>query len=373
MGLLRKKVKVSAGQRVSVVSGSEVTISSRGKMRVAGPDGGQVFPKKPVSPRALDPNSWRNRARRRWMQIKIGIVAGGIIGAGTALLGKKVVEAGFHPKPPAPTAPAVLRALEKQAADPNAAAKAARKAFTESRQRQANSSAQKPVEPNRPVERAVESNSVSGRTDSRSRAAEPNAPARLRPRALTAAQKADDFLVFRQEQAKKFGVVLTSKAIDKKGPFEPSPLLVETVKSEISGKCRALSSDRIIIYSIIFHESHFNPNAKSHKYARGLGQLREIQVKQLAKLGFTVSNPYDISQSVEGCVRTVNWVWKNLKVNGSRKEFLSLPREKQLHMLFTAYNGGLSRASDLGPDYRSGYSKAVMPIYKKNLKNNPFK
>jgi len=101
--------------------------------------------------------------------------------------------------------------------------------------------------------------------------------------------------------------------------------------------------------------------------------LRNIQITQLKNLGFNVSNPYNISQNIEGTVRSINWIWANLKVKGSRKAFLSISRKKQLNMLFTAYNGGLSRSNKLGSDYVSGYARMVWPIYQKNLKKDPFK
>lgn len=181
--------------------------------------------------------------------------------------------------------------------------------------------------------------------------------------------KPNDFLLFRQEQAKRFGIVLTERAV----PFKPSASLMREFKKEISETCKALGTDRTLVYSILRHECGFNPNAKSPKNARGPGQLVNIQIKQLENLGFTVSNPYSIGQSVEGCARTLKWMEENLKFNGSRKAFLSLPREKQLNMLFTAYNSGLARSNKLGPNYVSDYTKAVWSIYRKNLERNPFK
>ncbi len=241
------------------------------------------------------------------------------------------------------------------------------------------SQVQSVAEPNRPVEpnKLAKPNRLAAKAVAEpNRLSNPNKPVEkklLRVKRPFAEIRADDFLLFRQEQAKRFGVEFTAKAMDKEGEFKPSASLMRLVKSVISEKCKALRANRIMVYSIIFHESRFNPNAKSFKDARGLGQLRDIQIKQLKKLGFTVSNPYDIEQSVEGCVRSVNWMWANLKVNGSRKKFLNLTREKQLNMLFTAYNGGLSRSNERGPNYKSGYSKDVFSIYQQNLKRNPFK
>jgi len=176
----------------------------------------------------MKPKKWT--FKQRWKSFKRGFVAGTLIGA-SALVGGKLAEAKLARRPMPPVSPP---AIEAPAEKP----------------------VQNPVQSQRSLAKPVEKKAAS--------AAKKKAVAKP-------FLQANDFLAFRAQQAKRFGIELTSKAADKAGFFQPSVSLMKEIKGEISMKCKAFNADRSLVYSIIEHESHFNPNAKSKKHARGLG------------------------------------------------------------------------------------------------------
>lgn len=117
--------------------------------------------------------------------------------------------------------------------------------------------------------------------------------------------------------------------------------------------------DPRLTMSLVMCESNYNPNARSHAGAMGLGQLMPGTARMLG-----VSNPYDIEQNVDGAVRYLREQLDTfVKKTGSESEGLVLA--------LAAYNAGPGAVRKHGgvPPYKEtqNYVRKVLTAYKQLL------
>lgn len=82
----------------------------------------------------------------------------------------------------------------------------------------------------------------------------------------------------------------------------------EIIKDKIRFKAREYGFDEEMMLRIAKKESQFNPKARSSQNAQGLFQLRPITVEQIGKLGYEVTDPYDIDQNIQGGFIYFHWL-----------------------------------------------------------------
>lgn len=112
--------------------------------------------------------------------------------------------------------------------------------------------------------------------------------------------------------------------------------------------------DPRFVVAVIAAESSFRPNAVGSKGEIGLGQLMPSTA---ASLG--ISNPFDIEQNIEGCVRLLS---RYLTA------YSHLPPEQQIALALACYNAGPNAVAKYGgvPPYpiTQRYIKRVTEYYK---------
>ncbi|MFA4016396.1 MAG: hypothetical protein RUDDFDWM_001499 [Candidatus Fervidibacterota bacterium] len=112
--------------------------------------------------------------------------------------------------------------------------------------------------------------------------------------------------------------------------------------------------DPRFVVAVIAAESSFRPNAVGSKGEIGLGQLMPSTA---ASLG--ISNPFDIEQNIEGCVRLLS---RYLTA------YSHLPPEQQIALALACYNAGPNAVAKYGgvPPYpiTQRYIKRVTEFYK---------
>ncbi|MCX7921293.1 MAG: lytic transglycosylase domain-containing protein [Clostridia bacterium] len=129
--------------------------------------------------------------------------------------------------------------------------------------------------------------------------------------------------------------------------------------------------DPYLVFSIIKAESSFDPNAISHKNARGLMQISEGTGKWVAMEKLKLENyTHDLLYNPELNIKIGCWYLKWLK-----KAF-----NNDISLILAAYNGGSGNVSEWLKDpnlSRTGKNLERIPFketdrYVKNVKNNYF-
>jgi len=119
--------------------------------------------------------------------------------------------------------------------------------------------------------------------------------------------------------------------------------------------------DPLLVFSVIKAESNFNPNATSHKNARGLMQIIDDTgiwaAEKMGIEGFKVESLYDPEINIKiGC-----WYLRNL-----RNEIYKCSGEINNDLVLAAYNGGIGNVQKWLKDKQ--YSSSG-----KSLERIPFK
>lgn len=108
----------------------------------------------------------------------------------------------------------------------------------------------------------------------------------------------------------------------------------ETIEDKIVGKAQTLGLDPELMLRIAKRESQFNPRATSPKGAKGIYQLTDITIKQIEKLGFVISDPYDVDQNITGGMMYFKWLYQ-----------LYEGKTDRLEKTLVAWNWGLANFS----------------------------
>ncbi len=105
----------------------------------------------------------------------------------------------------------------------------------------------------------------------------------------------------------------------------------ETIQEKIERKAKEFGLDPNLILRVVERESAFDPNAVSPVGAKGLFQLMDITIEQISKLGFEVTNPFDVDQNIQGGLIYFKWLFERYSNDA-----------EQLEKTLAAWNWGLS-------------------------------
>lgn len=120
---------------------------------------------------------------------------------------------------------------------------------------------------------------------------------------------------------------------------KPFPMKIEdTAEDKIRNKAIEFRFDPEMILRLVRKESTFNPQALSPRGARGLFQLTDVTIKQIANLGFKINDPYDVDQNIEGGMIYFRWLY-GLYDN----------QEDRIEKTLAAWNWGLGYIPVEGP------------------------
>ena len=112
----------------------------------------------------------------------------------------------------------------------------------------------------------------------------------------------------------------------------------EEIKEKIRQKTREYGLDRDLILRIVQKESSFDPLAVSPREAKGLFQLTDVTIKQIAKLGFQVTDPFNVDQNINGGLIYFKWLLSLYK-----------GQQDQLEKTLAAWNWGMANFSENEP------------------------
>lgn len=104
-----------------------------------------------------------------------------------------------------------------------------------------------------------------------------------------------------------------------------------TIQEKIEYKARQFGFDPRIMLRLAKRESQFDPHVTSQVGAKGLFQLTDITLKQISKLGYEISDPYDIDQNIEGGFVYFKWLFQRYE-----------GQKNQIKKTLAAWNYGLS-------------------------------
>lgn len=125
----------------------------------------------------------------------------------------------------------------------------------------------------------------------------------------------------------------------------------ESIESKIQKTAKKYDLDPELIIKVAKKESGLDPMATSPVGAKGIFQLMDITIKQIANLGFEINNPYDVDQNITGGIIYFQWLYKMYKSDS-----------EQLEKTLAAWNWGQNNFPKEGPlDYE------LMPDETKNF------
>lgn len=108
----------------------------------------------------------------------------------------------------------------------------------------------------------------------------------------------------------------------------------KTIEEKVRDKAIDFGFDSEMILRLVKKESTFNPKSLSPKGAKGLFQLTDITIKQIANLGFKIDDPYDVDQNIQGGMIYFKWLYE-----------LYENQEDQLEKTLAAWNYGMKYVS----------------------------
>jgi len=84
----------------------------------------------------------------------------------------------------------------------------------------------------------------------------------------------------------------------------------KTIQEKIIYRANQYDFDPRIMLRLVKRESQFDLQATSHAGAKGLFQLTSITIKEIAKHGLKITDPYDVDQNIEGGFIYFNWLYQ---------------------------------------------------------------
>lgn len=105
---------------------------------------------------------------------------------------------------------------------------------------------------------------------------------------------------------------------------------IDEIKAKIRTKAKEFNLDHEMVLRLAERESIFDPYALSQKGAKGIFQLTDITIKQIAKLGFKIDDPYNVDQNIQGGLIYFNWLYQRYA-----------NQENRLEKTLAAWNWGL--------------------------------
>ena len=117
----------------------------------------------------------------------------------------------------------------------------------------------------------------------------------------------------------------------------------KTIEEQIRNKAQEYGLDANLMLAVARKESNLDKNAVSPVGAKGIFQLMDITIEQIANLGFEVKDPFDADQNITGGLIYFKWLYD-----------IYTGDEEQLEKTLTAWNWGLNNFSKDRPlDYKS--------------------
>jgi len=117
----------------------------------------------------------------------------------------------------------------------------------------------------------------------------------------------------------------------------------DSIEDKIRKKAREFGLDPELMVRVAIVESNLDPLATSPVGAKGIFQLMDITIEQIAKLGYKITDPYDPNQNITGGIMYFKWLYEMYEGD-----------KEQLEKTLAAWNWGPSNVSKNEPlDYES--------------------
>lgn len=119
---------------------------------------------------------------------------------------------------------------------------------------------------------------------------------------------------------------------------QTTSLSIDQIKEKIREEAVGFGFDPEMILRLVQKESTFDPKSLSPKGAMGLFQLTSITVEQIEKLGYKISDPFDVDQNIHGGLAYFKWLFG-----------LYSGQQDQLEKTLAAWNWGMANFSATEP------------------------
>jgi soluble lytic murein transglycosylase-like protein len=97
-------------------------------------------------------------------------------------------------------------------------------------------------------------------------------------------------------------------------------MMMNNYEELIRKQAKKLKLDPDLMCRVAKAESALNPKAISPVGAKGIFQLMDITVRQIANLGFKIRNPFNAAQNITGGIIYFRWLFDMYKGDAQRLE-----------------------------------------------------
>lgn len=112
----------------------------------------------------------------------------------------------------------------------------------------------------------------------------------------------------------------------------------KSIEDKIRAKAQELKLDPDLMVSLAKAESGLDPKATSPVGAKGIFQLMDITIKQIANLGYKITDPYNANQNIAGGTLYFKWLYDMYE-----------GKEDRLEKTLAAWNWGQNNFPKDGP------------------------